>query len=35
MEGSKTKRLTLLAAITAALVIIIDQAVKFYVKTHF
>ena len=35
MEGSKTKRLTLLAAITAALVIIIDQAVKLYVKTNF
>lgn len=35
MPHSKTKKLTLLAIITAALVVVIDQIVKIYVKTHF
>lgn len=35
MECYRTRRLALLAAITTAVIIIADQAVKFYVKTHF
>lgn len=35
MEGSKTRRLALLGALTAAIIIIVDQVVKCYVKTHF
>lgn len=35
MSMSKTRLLTLTGVITAAVIIIADQVVKFYVKTHF
>jgi len=35
MEGSKTRRLAWIGALTAAIIIIVDQVVKCYVKTHF
>lgn len=35
MHQSKSRRLLLLAAIVAVLVVIFDQVVKFYIKTHF
>ena len=35
MEISKTRRLAWLGALTAAIIIIVDQVVKCYVKTHF
>lgn len=35
MEFSRTRHLALLGALTAAIIIIADQVVKFYVKTHF
>ena len=35
MHQSKSRRLLLLATIVAALVVIFDQILKFYIKTHF
>lgn len=35
MQTSGTRRLAILGAVTAAAIVVLDQVVKFYVKTHF